>query len=149
MSVARKGQAPLSEIAKDFGISDSCLRNCGRADSSATTDRSFSRHRPRAGRMYPESHAAAEDQPLSQPRASRHPLQMYPLVCKQAVDGIPVAVTCRVLLGGRRVTVADCPVGTVRSGGAALTIIRLVTRCLSETPCADNLPVTKLARGHL
>ena len=27
MAVARKGQAPLSEIAKDFGISESCLRN--------------------------------------------------------------------------------------------------------------------------
>ena len=27
VAVARKGQAPLSEIAKDFGISDSCLRN--------------------------------------------------------------------------------------------------------------------------
>ena len=27
VAVARKGQAPLSEIAKDFGISESCLRN--------------------------------------------------------------------------------------------------------------------------
>ena len=39
----------------------------------------------------------AETQPLSQPRASCHPLQMYPLVRELAVDGIPVAVTCRVL----------------------------------------------------
>src|SRR3954469_22758670 len=60
-------------------------------------DMSFLRHRPRAGRMYPESHAAAEDQPLSQPRASQDPLQMYPLVRELAGDGIPVAVTCRVL----------------------------------------------------
>ena len=27
VAVARKGQAPLSEIARDFGISESCLRN--------------------------------------------------------------------------------------------------------------------------
>ena len=27
VAVARKGQAPPSEIAKDFGISESCLRN--------------------------------------------------------------------------------------------------------------------------
>ena len=27
VAVARKGKAPLSEIAKDFGISESCLRN--------------------------------------------------------------------------------------------------------------------------
>jgi transposase len=26
VAVARKGQAPLSQIAKDFGISESCLR---------------------------------------------------------------------------------------------------------------------------
>ena len=27
VAVARKGEAPLSEIARDFGISESCLRN--------------------------------------------------------------------------------------------------------------------------
>ena len=27
VAVARRGDAPLSQIAKDFGISDSCLRN--------------------------------------------------------------------------------------------------------------------------
>ena len=27
VAVARKGQAPLSEVARDFGISESCLRN--------------------------------------------------------------------------------------------------------------------------
>ena len=27
IAVARKGEAPLQQIAKDFGISDSCLRN--------------------------------------------------------------------------------------------------------------------------
>ena len=27
VAVARRGEAPLSQIAKDFGISESCLRN--------------------------------------------------------------------------------------------------------------------------
>jgi len=31
IAVARKGEAPLQQIAKDFGISDSCLRNWRRA----------------------------------------------------------------------------------------------------------------------
>jgi putative transposase len=61
-------------------------------------DRSFSRHHRRAvSRIYPESRAQAEAQPLSRPRASRHPLQSYPLVRELAADNIPVAVTCRVL----------------------------------------------------
>lgn len=31
VAVARKGEAPLQQIAKDFGISDSCLRSWLRA----------------------------------------------------------------------------------------------------------------------
>jgi len=27
VAVARRGEAPISQVAKDFGISDSCLRN--------------------------------------------------------------------------------------------------------------------------
>jgi len=27
VAVARKGQAPIAEVAKDFGIAESCLRN--------------------------------------------------------------------------------------------------------------------------
>ncbi len=27
VAIARRGEAPISQIAKDFGISDSCLRN--------------------------------------------------------------------------------------------------------------------------
>ena len=27
VAVARRGEAPIAQIAKDFGISDSCLRN--------------------------------------------------------------------------------------------------------------------------
>lgn len=37
----------------------------------------------------------AQAQPLSRPRASHRPLQIYPLIRKLTVDGIPVTVTCR------------------------------------------------------
>ena len=69
VAVARKGEAPLSRIAKDFGISESCLhrwlkRSCGGLRRSSPANR----------------------------------LKMkYPLVLDLAADGIPVAVTCRVL----------------------------------------------------
>ncbi len=52
---------------------------------------------PTVGPFYPESRATAGVQPLSRPRAGRHPLQLYPLVKELAADGIPVAVACRVL----------------------------------------------------
>lgn len=46
VAVARKGEAPIAEIAKDFGISESCLRNWltradiddGRRPGTSTTD---------------------------------------------------------------------------------------------------------------
>lgn len=41
IAVARKGEAPIGQIAKDFGISESCLRNwltkADRADAPAGT----------------------------------------------------------------------------------------------------------------
>ena len=44
IAVARKGEAPIGQIAKDFGISESCLRNClakaDRADAPAGDNRS-------------------------------------------------------------------------------------------------------------
>ena len=44
VAVARKGEAPISEVAKDFGISESCLRNwlakADRADAPARDNQS-------------------------------------------------------------------------------------------------------------
>lgn len=44
VAVARKGEAPIGQIAKDFGISESCLRNwlvkADRADAPPGDDRS-------------------------------------------------------------------------------------------------------------
>ena len=103
VAVARKGEAPLSQIAKDFGISESCLhrwlkladiedgvrpgvtaaspRSCGSCGSGT---RRWSRRTRFCGG----------------PRRSspgRPPKMMYPLVLDLAADGNPVAVTCRVL----------------------------------------------------
>ena len=59
-----------------------------------------------AGRIYRESRARAKEQPSSRPRASQHPLQIYPLVRELAADRIPVAVTSRVLKIARQPTTA-------------------------------------------
>jgi len=44
IAVARKGEAPIGQIAKDFGISESCLRNwlakADRVDAPAADNRS-------------------------------------------------------------------------------------------------------------
>ena len=44
IAIARKGEAPIGQIAKDFGISESCLRNwltkADRADTPAGDNRS-------------------------------------------------------------------------------------------------------------
>ena len=44
IAIARKGEAPIGQIAKDFGISESCLRNwltkADRADAPAGDNRS-------------------------------------------------------------------------------------------------------------
>lgn len=44
IAVARKGEAPIGQIAKDFGISESCLRNwlakADHADAPAGDNRS-------------------------------------------------------------------------------------------------------------
>ncbi|WP_373200131.1 hypothetical protein [Mycobacterium marinum] len=68
------------------------------------------------GPLYPESRVRAEVQPLSQPQANRHPLQLYPLVEELAAAGAPirvaVAVSCRVLKLHRQRYFAwlSCPV---------------------------------------
>lgn len=36
VAIARRGEAPVAQIAKDFGISESCLRNWMRAVDSRT-----------------------------------------------------------------------------------------------------------------
>ena len=99
------GGAPIAQIAKDFGISESCLRNwLHRADVEdghrARCDRRGVRGA--AGAEAPQPAAGAGERG-SPPRrgllVAGEPAgkMMYPLVRELAGDGIPVTVTCRVL----------------------------------------------------
>ncbi|WP_331758043.1 IS3 family transposase (plasmid) [Nocardia sp. NBC_01377] len=104
VALARKGEIPLPKIAKDFGISVSCLQNWLRkADIEEG-------HRPgvtgqesaelrEAKKRIRELEQEAEVMRRAVAYFSRgvNPKMMYPLVLDLATDGIPVAVTCRVL----------------------------------------------------
>ncbi|WP_374726927.1 IS3 family transposase [Promicromonospora iranensis] len=104
VAVARRGQAPISQIAKDFGISESCLRNWLRAaevedgarPGVTSAESAELREARRKIRLLEQENevlrrAAAY---LSQ---AQLPKMMYPLVKELADAGIPVTVTCRVL----------------------------------------------------
>ncbi|UPK61725.1 IS3 family transposase (plasmid) [Rhodococcus pyridinivorans] len=102
-----RGREPgqqLKQIAADFGISESCLANWMKAadvedgvkpGTTASENAELREARKRIRLLEQENEvlrrAAAY---LSQ---ANLPKMMYPLVRELAVDGIPVAVTCRVL----------------------------------------------------
>ncbi|WP_433018181.1 IS3 family transposase [Kribbella sp. CA-294648] len=104
VALARKGEAPVSQIAKDFGISPSCLRRWlkladiedgNRSGASQNESDELREARKRVRQLEQENEvlrrAAAYFARDNQPK------MMYPLVLDLAVDGIPVTVTCRVL----------------------------------------------------
>ena len=104
VAVARKGEAPLSQIAKDFGISESCLHRWLRladvddgvrpgvtsGESAELRELKQAEQDARAGERDPAAGGGVL-------RPGDLPKMMYPLVLDLAADGIPVAVTCRVL----------------------------------------------------
>ena len=47
VAVARRGEAPIAQIAKDFGISESCLRNWLAKPTSRTASGPAARRRDR------------------------------------------------------------------------------------------------------
>jgi transposase len=78
IAVARKGEASMAQIARDFGISESCLARWLKiADREDGIDR-----------------AATGDRGGGETNA---PKMIHPLVRELAAEKIPVAVTCRVL----------------------------------------------------
>jgi hypothetical protein len=103
VAVARKSEAPIGQIAKDFGISQSCLQRWLKlADiEDGTSPRDHGGvGRAAGGEETGPAVGAGERDPapgrgLLRPR--REPKMMYPLVLDLAADSIPVAVTCRVL----------------------------------------------------
>ncbi|WFR67990.1 IS3 family transposase [Curtobacterium flaccumfaciens] len=104
IAVARRGEIPLTQVAKDFGISEGTVTNwLRRADiddgvrSGTTTTENVELRE--AAETEPAAGAGERDPPprrrVSLPSAP--PKMMYPLVLELAADRIPVAVTCRVL----------------------------------------------------
>ncbi|MFJ2371183.1 IS3 family transposase [Microbacterium sp. NPDC087665] len=104
VAVARRGEAPISRIAKDFGVSESCLQRWlkiadvedGIKPGVTQADEAELREARKRIRLLEQENeilrrAAAY---LSQ---GVTPQMMFPLVHELAADRIPIAVTCRVL----------------------------------------------------
>ncbi|BBZ48103.1 IS3 family transposase [Mycobacterium parmense] len=107
IAMARKGEAPLRQIAKDFGISEACLHRwlkiADREDGLGRPGGSPGAAEDVAAQLR-EAHKRIKllEQEADAPRGrlpvpGRQPKMMYPLVLDLADDGIPVTVTCRVL----------------------------------------------------
>ncbi|WP_373308172.1 IS3 family transposase [Cellulomonas oligotrophica] len=104
VAVARRGDAPIKQVAADFGIAESCLRNWlrdadvadGNRPGVTRTESAELREANRRIRLLEQ-----ENEVLRRAAAylsQAHLLgRLYPLVSELAADGVPVAVTCRVL----------------------------------------------------
>ncbi|MEV6432975.1 IS3 family transposase [Nocardia sp. NPDC051463] len=104
VAVARKGETPLTQIAKDFGISQSCVKNwVKQADiedghrPGATRDESAELREARKRIRQLEQEAEVMRRAVAYFSRDVNPKMIYPLVLDLAADRIPVAVTCRVL----------------------------------------------------
>lgn len=109
--VYRESDASLAQVAKDFGISPSCLKRWSRSMTAARPDPCRA-PRPRRSPMHCGRRTRASNclnkklrccvgrRPTCRKRTCRK--MKYPLVCELAADGIPVAVTCRVLQFARQ-----------------------------------------------
>ncbi|WP_432456946.1 IS3 family transposase [Cellulomonas iranensis] len=104
VAVARRGDAPIKQIAADFGIAESCLRNWLRdADVEDGTRSGVTRAELTELREAHRRIRLLEQENEVLRRAAAYlsqahlPERLYPLVSELAADGIPVAVTCRVL----------------------------------------------------
>ncbi|WP_425436185.1 IS3 family transposase [Luteimicrobium subarcticum] len=115
VALARKGDAPVSKIAKDLGISESCLRNWMRAaDVEAGNREGVTAKESAELRELRKRNRLLEQENEILRRAAAYfareifPKMTYPLVRDLAADGYPVAVTCRVLKFSRAGYYAWC-----------------------------------------
>ncbi|MEU4842369.1 IS3 family transposase [Nocardia testacea] len=104
VAVARKGEISLTQVAKDFGISQSCVKNwLKQADiedgqrPGAARDESAELREARKRIRQLEQEAEVMRRAVAYFSRDVNPKMSYPLVLDLAADGIPVAVTCRVL----------------------------------------------------
>ncbi|WP_410675378.1 IS3 family transposase [Amycolatopsis sp. cmx-4-68] len=108
IAVARRGEAPLKQVAKDFGISESCLANWLRAaDVEDGTRPGVTRDESAELRDLRKRNRLLEQENEVLRKAAAYlaqgnlPKIAFPLVRELAAAGtpvrVPVAVTCRVL----------------------------------------------------
>lgn len=105
VAVARKHEAPISQIAKDFGISDATLHNWlkkadiedGTRPGLTTAEASELRDARKRIRLLVTKRTRFSVGLLRSSLGSCPQKRKYPLVLDLAADAIPVAVTCRVL----------------------------------------------------
>jgi transposase-like protein len=104
VTVARRGDLPVNEVAADFGVAPETVRRWMR---QADVDDGVNDGRPDLERAV-RDRAAAPDQPQARDgerdpapggllRQGRSPEMTYPLVQELAAAGIPVRLTCGVL----------------------------------------------------
>lgn len=102
----RHAGVPLRRIAAESGISESCLQNWLRQDAATRRGETMPSARAQAQFARRLRIRAQEDEVLrrtiayhgtADDRAKIRPRMMYPLVRELADDGIPVALTCRIL----------------------------------------------------
>ncbi|MFF1614850.1 IS3 family transposase [Amycolatopsis sp. NPDC058278] len=108
IAVARRGEAPLKQVAKDFGISESCLANWLRAADvedgtrpGATREESAELRELRKRNRLLEQENEVLRKAAAYLAQGNLPKIAFPLVRELAAAGtgvrVPVAVTCRVL----------------------------------------------------
>ncbi|MFJ6281931.1 IS3 family transposase [Pseudarthrobacter oxydans] len=103
IDVARKGEAPLTQIAKDFGLSVTTLKRwiaiAERKETGAgpaATESAEMRELKKRNRLLEQENEILRRAAAYLAR-DINPKMTYPLVTDLAADGVPVAVTCRVL----------------------------------------------------
>ncbi|MHA7141883.1 IS3 family transposase [Arthrobacter sp. Sr33] len=103
IDVARKGEAPLAQIAKDFGLSVTTLKRwlaiADRKETGVTRaadDSAKMRDLKKRNRLLEQENEVLRRAAAYLAR-DINPKMTYPLVTDLAADGVPVAVTCRVL----------------------------------------------------
>ncbi|NMH96591.1 IS3 family transposase [Pseudonocardia acidicola] len=122
IAVARKGEASMAQIARDFGISESCLqrwlkiadREDGLAPPASTDRGGGSKDESAELRELRRRNKLLEQENEILRRATAYfardvpPTMSYPLVGVLAAEKIPVAVSCRVLGFSKQAYYAWC-----------------------------------------
>ena len=109
VAVARTGHAPITQVAKDFGISEACLHNWlkkveiedGHRPGLTDAERAELREVKKRNRLLEQENEVLRRAAAYLSQANLPGKMIYPLVREMAAAGarirVPVAVACRVL----------------------------------------------------